>query len=117
MNLLEAAIALIIAAGVIAAALEASPISAGRTALARLETEATIRAEALLAGAGAGRPLAPGRTEGGDGDSVRWVVDIQRDEFGRGPPDAYQVSADVRISRDGRSVRQKLVTLKLAGAY
>ena len=117
MNLLEAAIALIIAAGVIAAALEASHMSAGRTALARLETEAVIRAEALIAGAGSDLPLVPGRVEGGDGRSVRWIVDIQHDEFGKGPPDAYQISADVSISRDGLSVRQRLVTLKLAGVY
>jgi hypothetical protein len=117
MNLLEAMISLVIAAGVIAAVLETSHLSAGRTVSARLELEATARAEALLARAGSHLPLVPGRLEGGDSREVRWILEIRRDDSVKGPPDAVEVTADVRISRGGLSARQTLVTLKLVGAY
>lgn len=113
MNLLEALVALMMAAGVIAAGLEASYQAQARTALARLETEAVVRAEALLARTGAEIPLQTGHFDGADGNSVRWALDIQRDESVKGPPYGFQVTADVVVTRDEGLVRQKLVTLKV----
>lgn len=113
MNLVETLIALTIAAGVIVAAVESSYSTARRAALAQLQSEAVIRAEALLARAGSELPLREQRLEGAEGSSVQWILDMRREGPGSGSPKAFQVMAEVMVTRDGLSVHEQLATLKL----
>ena len=115
MSLLETLIALMIAAGVIAAGVEAAHMSQARTLRARLDLEAVTRTESLLAQAGTEIPLRAGRLEGADGEAVLWSLDMLRDEQAKPPPEAFLVTAEVTVTRDGQSVHQRLSTLKLVG--
>ena len=76
MTITEALIAIVIAAGVMMAAVEATRMAATRTAISLLEMEAVVRAEALLASAGVDFPLAPGRIGGTHGDDVIWTEQL-----------------------------------------
>jgi hypothetical protein len=113
MSLLETMVALTIAAGVISAALETAYLTAQRTMLANLEMEAILRAEALLAWAGTDPSNTAAHREGTDGETVRWTLDMERDDAGNRPPAAMRIVARVTITRDGASTQQELATLKL----
>ena len=113
MTLLEALLALVIAFGVITSALEASRTATNRSAIAHLEAEAALDAEALLSRVGTELPLNPGRLEGQDGNGEHWVVDVGPEGMGGDALRAYQIKADVRIARAGLSAHSSVATLKL----
>jgi hypothetical protein len=113
MSLLEVLVALVIAAGVVAAAVEASHLAQVRVLRAQLEFDAVAGAEALLARAGAELPLRVGRLDGVDGTGLSWRLDVAREGQTMGSPEAFQVTADVLVVRDGHEVRQRLKTLKI----
>lgn len=113
MTLLEALIALVIASGVTIAALDASRLLATRSDAATLETEALLRAEALLNAASADPAGALGNAEGRDGPSLHWATRVERKSYGRGPAQAFEITARVTIARGGVRVERSLATLKV----
>jgi hypothetical protein len=112
-TILETIIALIIGFGVVAAALEASGMATARAALARLEVEAAIKAERLLAKAGAELPLAAGHNEGSEEGGVTWSFDVSPYQPVAKGPMAFDVAARVEIRRGGLVARRDVATLKL----
>jgi hypothetical protein len=107
---MEALIALLVAALVVSAGIEASSNAARRIAIAALDTEATAKAASLLAA----MPTSPASNhyEGADETKgIRWRLDLKSDdaEFGRGLMDATAV---VRISRNGLATERSLSELK-----
>jgi hypothetical protein len=114
MTITEALIAIVIAAGVMIAAVEATRSGAARTGISLLEMEAVARAETLLATAGVDFPLAPGRIEGAQDEDVIWSVDIERSDSTLSKPIAFRVTSNVTIARAGNTVQQSLSTLKLS---
>ena len=114
MTIAEALVAIVIAAGVMIAAVEVTRSAASRTAAALLEMEAVTRAEALLAGAGVDFPLVPGRIEGAQDDGMTWRVDIERADAAASRPIAFQVTSTVSVARAGTAAQQTLSTLRLS---
>jgi hypothetical protein len=112
-TVLETMVALSIGLGVMAGALEASRLAVTRTALAKLDIEAAIRAERLMSGVGAERPLTIGQSEGTDGNGTMWVVNISRHGPETAAPGAFEVAATVTIKRGGLKARQHIAILKL----
>jgi hypothetical protein len=112
MNVLESLLALIIAFGVVASAIEASRIATSRSAIARLQTEAALDAEALLSRVGNDLPLNPGHLEGTEGNGVHWVIDVWPASRETDALQAYQITSDVGITRAGISAHNKVATLK-----
>jgi hypothetical protein len=112
MTLVEALIALVIASGVTIVALEASRRLATRSEAAALETEALLRAEALLGAARIDPTGSIGSTEGRDGPSLHWSTRIERRSYGRGPAQAFEITAQVTITRGDARIQRSLTTLK-----
>lgn len=73
--LVEAVVALAIAAFVIGAMFEALATARSAVAGAAARREATLEARSIIAQLGATLPLVPGTSQGQDGD-LRWRVDI-----------------------------------------
>jgi hypothetical protein len=113
MTVLEALLAVVIAFGVVASAIEASRIAANRSTIARLQAEAALEADALLSRLGQDLPLNPGHLEGDGGNGVRWAIDVASAGREADALQAFQVTSDVRISRAGMSVHQNVATLKI----
>jgi hypothetical protein len=112
-SVLEAVIAVIIAFGVIAGALEASRMATSRGALAGLDAEVALRAERLIASIGAERPLAAQHSEGSEEGGVSWTLDVTPYAEGAKGTAAFDILAEVAIRRGGLSARQQIATLKL----
>lgn len=113
MTLIETLVAMTVAVGVVVVGLESARQSIERTNLSALETEASLRAEALMGRVGADVPLAPGRREGSDEDIGRWSLDIRLDEASSRRLAAYHIVASVSVTRGQRSASSTLETLKL----
>lgn len=115
MTLLEALVALSIAALVITAGIEASRDATERSALARLDIEATNRAASLLAAINPDDVRDSGTFIGHDANrGLSWRVDVDVDagntEFGN---DAIDVTASVHIARGGLVADRAISELKL----
>lgn len=113
MTLLEAAIAVVMVAGITIGAVEASRSAITRDAFARLQVEATLKANTLLANAGTTLPLRAGRHEGMEERGIRWALDISSPLDAHDRVKAFEVVAEVAIARGGLSARSHLATLKL----
>jgi hypothetical protein len=113
MTVLEALLAVVIAFGVVASAIEASRIAANRSTIAHLQAEAALDADALLSRVGQDLPLNPGHLDGAEGNGVRWAIDVAPAGRESDALQAYEVTSDVRISRAGMSVHQNVATLKI----
>jgi acyl CoA:acetate/3-ketoacid CoA transferase len=113
MTILEALLAVVIALGVVASAIEASQIAISRSVIARLLAESALDAEALLSRVGNDIPFDPGHIEGAEANGARWSLDIVTVSAGNEALRAYQVTSDVSITRAGRSVHSEIATLKL----
>jgi hypothetical protein len=116
MTVLEALLAVIIAFGVAASAIEASRLVIGRSAIARLEVEAALDAETLLSRVGNDLPLNPGHLEGVEGNGMRWAIDIVPAGRETDTLQAYQVTSNVAIGRASTSAHSTLATLKIRWA-
>jgi type II secretory pathway pseudopilin PulG len=112
-TILETIIAMVIAIGVVAGALEAAGMATARTALARLRVEAAAEAEGLLAKVGTEVPLAAGTREGMGEGGVAWSLAVNPYQPVAKGPQAFDVVAHVEIRRGGLVVREDLATLKL----
>src|SRR5580704_16148532 len=112
MTVLEALLALVIAFGVVASAIEASRVAIGRSMIARLEAEAALDAEALLSRVGNDLPFNSGHLEGAESNGVRWAIDVVAAGQETDALQAYQVTSDVAIVRAGISAQSNLTTLK-----
>jgi hypothetical protein len=113
MTLVEALVALVIASGVTIAALDASRLLAGRSDSAALETEALLRAEALVNAARIDPTASVGSAEGQDGPNLRWATTVERKSYGRGPAQAFEITARVTITRGDARVARSLTTLQV----
>jgi hypothetical protein len=113
MTVIEALVALVIAFGVVVSAIEASRQAITRSAMARLDAEADLDAEALLSRVGRDLPLQTGRLEGDDGSTVHWTVEMQAVTAPQDAPSAYAVMSEVTILRAGLSAHGRVATLKL----
>ena len=116
MTVLEALLAVVIAFGVVASAIEASRVAIGRSTIARLEAEAALDAEALLSRVGNDMPLNPGHLEGAEGNGVRWAIDVVPAGRETDMLQAYQVTSNVAIGRAGTLAQSNLTTLKIRWA-
>jgi type II secretory pathway component PulJ len=116
MTFIEAMVALVIAAGVIIAALDASHLISARSDASAMEIESLLRAESLLAVVGADVRLAAGTTEGEDGPDVRWATLVEQKDYGQGRAHAFAITSQVTITRAGRRIQRSLSTLKLQQA-
>ena len=113
MTLLETLVSLAIASGIIVGALEASRLAASRAAIASLDVEAAARAEKLHSRVGADLPLEAGHREGSEAGGITWSLDVSPYSQAAKGPRAFEITADVSITRGGLSARQKVATLKL----
>ena len=112
MSVLEAIIAVVIAFGIVAGAIEASRMAASRAALASLDAEVAIRAERLIASVGTERPLAAQHDEGSE-EGVGWTLEVAPYAEDAKAPLAFDIVAEVTIRRGDLSARQRIATLKL----
>jgi hypothetical protein len=112
-TILETIIAMAIAVGVIAGALEASGMATARAVWASLQVEAVVKAERLLAKAGGELPLAEGGSEGVEEGGMTWSLAVSPYQPAAKGPQAFDVVARVEIRRGGLVVRQELATMKL----
>jgi hypothetical protein len=113
MTVLEALVALMIALGVVTAAVEASRMAISRSTIARLQVEATLDTETLLARVGNDIPLSEEHLEGDGGNGEHWIIDIVPTSAPTDVVRAYEVHAEVRLLRAGISAQSRLATLKL----
>jgi hypothetical protein len=112
-SVLEAIIAVVIAFGIVAGAIEASRMAASRAALASLDAEVAIRAERLIASVGTERPLAAQHDEGSEEGGVGWTLEVAPYAEDAKAPLAFDIVAEVTIRRGDLSARQRIATLKL----
>ncbi len=114
MTFVEALIALVLATGVVVAALDASRLISARSGSAALEIEALLRAESLLGAAATDPVRSAGVLEGQDSPDVHWMTNVQpRSYGGQGPAQAFEIASQVTITRGGARVRRSLTTLKV----
>ena len=112
MTLLETVIALAIAFSVVTGALEASRMAATRAGLAKLQMEAAVKAEKLIAAVGTEFPLAGGHDEGREGGGINWSLDVRPYQPVPKGAAAFDVSAHVQIRRGELVAQQDVATLK-----
>jgi hypothetical protein len=115
MTLVEALISLAIAIGVVASAVEASRLAIARTAVARLDAEAALSAEAALARVGNDIPLSPGHYEGNQEEGRHWAIDVSSFGDHGDAVQSYVVSVKVTIARAGIAAQSSIGTLRLVG--
>lgn len=113
MTLIETLVSMAIAVGIVGTGIEATYRSVTRSSIARAETEAAIRAEALLARIGGDLPIAVGKHDGSDGGETHWEIDVRPEGGPGGRFRAYHVVATVSVGRGGRVATISLETLKL----
>ena len=109
----EALLAVVIAFGVVASAIERRELQPTDRRSRTCEAEAALDADALLSRVGQDLPLNPGHLEGDGGNGVRSAIDVASAGREADALQAYEVTSDVRISRAGMSVHQNVATLKI----
>jgi hypothetical protein len=115
MTIIEALLAFSIALGMIASSIEAAQFATTRLGIARLQVDASLRAEALISRVGNDLPLRSGHLQGTEDADIKWTIDVAQTFHGESLA-GYQVVSEVQISRLGWLGRAKLATLKIGRA-
>ncbi len=114
-TLLEAMVALAIAALVLAALVEGVETGMRSVAIASRNIEALSHARSHLAAIGVGQPLVPGVREGDDGGGFHWRERVARRVGGDAAASLFDVVVDIEWDAWGRPGHVQLATRRLAG--
>jgi type II secretory pathway pseudopilin PulG len=113
MSLIEALIALVVASGMVIAALEICHTGTSRNAIASMEMEAAVLAEERNETAYSSLATTSFPIEGRVGDDVAWSTTVMPLPTGRGPTKLLEFTTSVTIIRAGSTMRRNLSVLKL----